>query len=354
MIQAEQKDERYSTAIDLIKCIACLGVVSIHFSMFYNTMYEDYIRVLDSISVPSFMSVSGYLLFFRKKRTYREVLQNNFMRYFSVFLFWSLIHIIYSYVMYTPEESFIHYAAQNSEGWHMWYLKVYLQIIFCYPFIIIIAEKRKLYIFYSILWIIFISIRYSFAIWFSIDSVYLKVIQLPFFQYSGLISGTIKGYYPMEALGIFILGGATINHFEERKLSEIKKIWMYFMGVFAGIVICIITCYVTTMFDRRMYAYICDPYMINVMVMMLSFIIFIYLVEDKFNNKMKIILHWLADKTLGIYILQSFMNKGIIFILNYSGMTNQYFRKIIVFFGILIGGGIIYSYYTKNFAKEVM
>lgn len=353
MMMKDEGNDQYSTAIDMIKCFACLGVISIHFSMFYGTIYEAYVWTLVSISVPCFMSVSGYLLFFRKRQTYQEVFCGSFARYLSVFLIWSLLSIVYSYVLSIPDESFIHYLARNSEGWHLWYLKVYLQILFCYLFIAPIVEKKEIYIFYSILWIIFISMRYSFGAWFSVDPVYLRIIQLPFFQYSGSIGGTIKGYYPMEALGLFILGGAVINYFEQRKMGKNGAKGLYYLGTAVGVFVYILTSNITALYYQGMYEYTCDPYMINVVVMMLSFITFVYLIEKYISNKMRKVLHWLANKTLGVYILQSFVYRAILAFLNYANITNQYYKKIMVYFGVVIGGVLITSMAQKVLPKRL-
>lgn len=340
--------EDRSTAIDFIKCFACLGVLSIHFSMFYGTRYIIFIRPFVSISVPCFMSVSGYLLYYRKERSYKEILCGPFVQYLSIFLIWSVSSILYWWIKSKPDKSLLYYAAYNSEGWHLWYLKVYLQILFCYPFVRMVSKHKELYRVFSVFWVIFISLRYSFEAWFHINPVYLRVIQLPFFQYSGIISGTVKGYYPLDALGIFIMGGAIVNFFETSTMkNELKKdVWC--RVILLGVTTYIFTCFAAKKYDlSNAFAYICDPYMINVIIMMFSFITLSYGICGKIqSNYIKKLLSWFADKTLGIYILQSVLNREIISLLNQLNITNEIVRKVSIYFGIIVGGGDIYKCYT--------
>ena len=344
-----------STAIDFIKCFSCLGVLSIHFSMFYGTEYIVLIRPLVSISVPCFMSVSGYLLYYRKEKSYKEILCGPFVQYLSIFLIWSISSILYWWLKTKPEESFLHYAAYNSEGWHLWYLKVYLQILFCYPFVRMITNNKVRYSMFSVLWVIFISLRLTFEVWFHINPVYLRVIQLPFFQYSGLISGTVKGYYPLEALGIFVMGGAVINFFES---SSMKNEFIRNNGIqviFLGILTWLFTCVAAKGYDSpNVFAYICDPYMINVIIMMFSFITLSYRVCERIQSEsIKKVLSWFADKTLGIYILQSFLSRKIVSLLDQLNITNQIVKKITIYFGIVVGGVILTSIVHQILPKKI-
>ena len=337
--------ETRSTAIDFIKCFACLGVLSIHFSMFYGTRYIIFIRPFVSISVPCFMSVSGYLLYYRKERSYKEILCGPFLQYLSIFLIWSISSTLYWWIKSKPDESILYYAAYNSEGWHLWYLKVYLQVLFCYPFIRMITKHKELYRIFSVFWVIFISLRYSFEAWFHINPVYLRVIQLPFFQYSGIISGTVKGYYPLEALGIFIMGGAIIKFFETSTMKNELNRNIGCRVILLGVLTYIFTCFAAKMYDSpNVFAYICDPYMINVIIMMFSFIMLSYVVCEKIqSNYIKGLLSWFADKTLGIYILQAILNRKIISLLDQLNITNEIVRKVSIYFGIIVGGGDTYK-----------
>lgn len=197
-----------SVFIDILKVLSCLGVISIHYSAFYGTSFICVFRPLVCFSVTCFMAVSGYLLFFRKQYTGMEIYKKILPRYIILFLVWLIIYSLRGWSLSGRTDSFFKYFCENAEGGHLWYLKVYIQILLVYPIIkAIIVYSKKVCMFYAAMWLVFISIRYTLGWWLQIDNVYLRLIQLPFFQYTGFLGGTTKGYYPMECLGLFILGG---------------------------------------------------------------------------------------------------------------------------------------------------
>ena len=44
----------------------------------------------------------------------------------TIFLVWDATYLTYAYISSQEEMPFMQYAIINSEGWHLWYLKVYV------------------------------------------------------------------------------------------------------------------------------------------------------------------------------------------------------------------------------------
>lgn len=138
-----------------------------------------------------------------------------------------------------------------------------------------------------------IPLKYSMATYFGIDGIYLRLLQLPFFQFSGAVSGTTMGYYPTECLGYFILGGLLIDLVEK---SDKYKIAMIIIGL-VGLMM--------TMFGQRYSETASQPLQLSVFFMMTGFISLMYLPNIKTGRITQNIV-WMSDKTLGVYIIQGF------------------------------------------------
>lgn len=198
-IKTLQENENFSNrniVFDIIRIICCVMVVVIHMPEFYGPQYRILVHVMTHYAVPCFMAVSGYLIFFRREYKYKEILAGPFKRYLFIFIIWATVYLVYNYEFTDKTESFWRYAIVNSEVWHLWYIKVYLQILIVYPLVRAITSKKDLALFYSVLWFVFLPVRFTLGHIPGVEFIFLRVIQLPFFQYSGPIGGTLFAYYP--------------------------------------------------------------------------------------------------------------------------------------------------------------
>lgn len=311
IIKTEKNVSERSIEIDLIRTLCCMMVVIIHMPQFYSDHIRIIVNTLTHCAVPCFMAISGYLIFFRCEYTYRQVLYGPFRRYSIIFMSWISVYIINSYLLTDKEESFWRYALINSEGWHLWYLKVYLQIIVVYPFVKVITRRKDLTILYSILWFVFLPVRFTLGHIPGVEFTFLRVIQLPFFQYSGSIGGTVLGYYPMECMGIFIAGGGILNYieklYEKEKYSEklkCKLLDLVLIGLL-GFAIALTVTYSAFRIDISLYlaSLTCFHFYFIMMAVGLLAGIYLLCLYIGSNNKLCRLNRVFVDKTLGIYII---------------------------------------------------
>lgn len=307
--QKESNFER-NIEIDIIRVICCMMVVMIHMPKFYNFKIGIIIDAMTHCAVPCFMAISGYLLFFRREYSYKQVLSGPFKKYLILFLIWTAIYIGYNYSHTDKTEPFWRYAITNSEGWHLWYLKVYLQIIVVYPIVKAITSKKELTLFYSILWFVFLPVRFSIGHIPGVEFTFLRVIQLPFFQYSGTIGGTILGYHPMECLGIFIAGGGYLKYLEEYRKKEVNSNkFKYKLGCLVivgliGFIIALTTAHIAAAVDEALYRASVTCFHFYFLMVAIGLIAAVYLVRSFIDNDLfHHIVVALSDRTLGVYIL---------------------------------------------------
>jgi len=322
------KDDR-DFFIDLIKVLSCLGVISIHYSAFYGSSIICVIRPIVSFSVVCFMSVSGYYLLYKKNYSYGEVLKRYFLKYLVVFLVWSTIYNVRAYYLSDKSVSLFRYFVINSEGWHLWYLKAYLQILIVYPIAKAITKEKNVAFLFSIGWLLFYSIKYTLAIWGPIDNVYLRVIQLPFFQYNGFVGGTNKGYTPMECLGVFILGGFFLNYI----VGANKKVRCSVLLI-AIISLIITICKTFSIYTGEAYQLdlTCDPFMTNIIIYSFGVITLCYSISEIIPNLIRKIFSLLSTCTLSVYIIHPLIASLLSRMLIFAGIVGWKY-KICIFVG---------------------
>lgn len=137
------------TGIDLIKLIACLGVVSLH------TLYPGkgptvrIITLLAGTSIPLFFMVSGYLMF-RKKEIHYSYVLTKIRRILLICLSWEALHAL-AYLLYYRQlrnflTSFVLDFFQKGLFYHFWYLGALILMYLAMPaFHRLLAQSPRQY-----------------------------------------------------------------------------------------------------------------------------------------------------------------------------------------------------------------
>ena len=304
-------------SLDLIKVTSCILIVILHSPFLCEGLLLYVYRAITAVAVPSFMAVSGYLIFYYRNMKYRNILKQA-LRLTGVFLVW---WCVYTLVNYNGSEPLIFWAIRNSEGWHLWYLVIYIKILLFYPFIRIIADSRRLAVIFSVLWLILVSIRFTLGC-IGVDSIFLRPFNFPMFEYTGYLGGTIMGYYPTECLGLFIGGGMLISWL--KKTSIKAKVLISLLGL-TGIVVTAIMVTMTIRIGGKSYFdYALQPLQINVVITSIGFIAFMLLIShyiDKrmYAQKFHTIITAASQKTLGVYVVHPLIYRIIRMVPENSG-----------------------------------
>lgn len=318
IVKDTKRSPERNIEIDFARIVCCVMVVLIHSPAICMGGGKIAIDALIHCAVPCFMAISGYLIFYRREYSYKQILLGPFKKYLIIFLVWYAMYVGYSYYFTDRTENIWKFAVANSEGWHLWYLKAYLQIIFVYPLVRAITARKKLTLFYSVLWFIFMPVRFTLGYLPGMEYIYLRVIQLPFFQYTGSIGGTLYAYHPLECLGIFIAGGMILDDLElicknkgyGRAFMKRIVIWLG-VGI-VGYFIAIGVLYTVSKIDLSMVPmYVTCFHFYNLMVAV-GVLAASYLVVSHIHSKRFCqMVNAAADKTLGIYILHPFVGQCI-------------------------------------------
>lgn len=281
--------EYRNARIDFLKSISCVLVVLLHSNAVRSLDRPyDYIalflHLITRCAVPAFAGISGYyLLFSGKQYTAKEIYFRKVPRFLGLFLLWLFIAGTYSWYIEGKSVALWEFILINNDGFHLWYLKVYVGLLLIYPLLRAITKEELSTRVYCIIWLLAISLRFTLGtIGFVIPWVasYQPLFQIPFFHYHGYIGGTIAGNYPTEYIGIFFVMGYYIKLLEENKLGRSAKNTIIGIGM-AGFVLTLGGSLYAVKRDGVFRDYFCNPIDIRMVFFALSVITIVYDVVKK-------------------------------------------------------------------------
>lgn len=275
-----------------------------------------FLHLITRCAVPIFAGISGYyLLFSGKQYTAKDIYFRKVPRFLGLFLLWLFIAGTYSWYIEGKCVALWEFILTNNDGFHLWYLKVYVGLLLIYPILRAITKEIVSARVYCIFWLLAISLRFTLGtIGFVVPWVanYQPLIQIPFFHYHGYIGGTIAGNYPTEYIGLFLVTGYYIKLLEKNKLGRSAKNTVIGMGI-AGFVWTLVGSLYVAKRDGVFRDYFCNPIDIRMVFFALSVITIVYNVVNKESNLM---FYRVSNLTLGIYLvhplIRSFLSRHLI------------------------------------------
>lgn len=226
----------------------------------------------------------------------------------------------------------------NSEGWHLWYIKIYIELLICYPIIRCITNNKYAVKLYLIFWMIFIGTKYSLDLLsgFKISSSWFKILSLPFFEYDGYIGGTTAGYHPAECVGIFIMGGYFITQYLKRKGN-----WKLKNDVVV-IAIALILIKIIMLFQDRAESIgfpvdmVRSPFHVYVVIFTMAYIYCGFRIGSFFEEKIGGIVRKLSENCLGVYIIHPYVQRRIVAVITKFVDINHWMTGGIIFISTVV------------------
>lgn len=232
----------------------------------------------------------------------------------------------------------------NSEGWHLWYIKIYIELLICYPIIRCITNNKYAVKLYLIFWMIFIGTKYSLDLLsgFKISSSWFKILSLPFFEYDGYIGGTTAGYHPAECVGIFIMGGYFITQYLKRKGN-----WKLKNDVVV-IAIALILIKIIMLFQDRAESIgfpvdmVRSPFHVYVVIFTMAYIYCGFRIGSFFEEKIGGIVRKLSENCLGVYIIHPYVQRRIVAVITKFVDINHWMTGIIFISTVVLSFLIVF------------
>ena len=160
---SDEREMGRNVRLDLIKCVTCLLIVFLHNTIFteggqISSGYDItilFFHALTRVGVPTFMGLSGFLLFYNKERSF-EYGWMQIGRYAAMLLIWEIVYLLFGFISNTDIKwsGLIDYISKiDITCNHLWYLKLYILILLCFPIIRSIVRNQKVVQVYSLFWL---------------------------------------------------------------------------------------------------------------------------------------------------------------------------------------------------------
>lgn len=347
-----EKLQNRNPAMDILRIVAVLCVISIHF--FYHTGYYSttadnvpmyfatVLRTLFSVCVPLFMILSGFLLC---NKTLKKGYYSGIRKTIIVYILVAIACIIYkscngSYTLTTL--TFFTGIFDFSGANYSWYIEMYIGLFLIIPFLNIIyknldSRKQK-----NILLITLIAITILPSLFnaFKFDSYEWWANPATDTDTQKLMPSWWVGIYPIT----YYFTGCYIREYGT-KIKNVFLIIALVIAIFGFGTFNFYRCYGSTFTTANyVYWYGIEPYVMSVLI----FLIISKLKLENINVKAKFVLWKISDLVLGTYLV-SFIFDSIYYyeILNIN--TPDFYARfpfmplmiLCVFVSALISSGII-------------
>lgn len=347
-----EKLQNRNPAMDILRIVAVLCVISIHF--FYHTGYYSttadnvpmyfatVLRTLFSVCVPLFMILSGFLLC---NKTLKKGYYSGIRKTIIVYILVAIACIIYkscngSYTL-TPLTFFMGIFDFTGAN-YSWYIEMYIGLFLIIPFLNIIyknldSRKQK-----NILLITLIAITILPSLFnaFKFDSYEWWANPATDTDTQKLMPSWWVGIYPIT----YYFTGCYIREYGT-KIKNVFLIIALVIAIFGFGTFNFYRCYGSTFTTANyVYWYGIEPYVMSVLI----FLIISKLKLENINVKTKFVLWKISDLVLGTYLL-SFIFDAIYYYEFLNKNTTDFYARfpfmplmiLCVFVSALISSGII-------------
>jgi surface polysaccharide O-acyltransferase-like enzyme len=347
-----EKLQNRNPAMDILRIVAVLCVISIHFfyhTGYYNTTADNVpmyfatvLRTLFSVCVPLFMILSGFLLC---NKTLKKGYYSGIRKTIIVYILVAIACIIYkscngSYTLTTL--TFFTGIFDFTGANYSWYIEMYIGLFLIVPFLNIIyknldSRKQK-----NILLITLIAITILPSLFnaFKFDSYEWWANPATDTDTQKLMPSWWVGIYPIT----YYFTGCYIREYGT-KIKNVFLIIALVIAIFGFGTFNFYRCYGST-FTTANYVYWngIEPYVMSVLI----FLIISKLKLENINVKAKFVLWKISDLVLGTYLL-SFIFDAIYYYEFLNKNTTDFYARfpfmplmiLCVFVSALISSGII-------------
>lgn len=314
-----------NTNIELIKVIACIGVVLLHTIGLKSSNFNNVIYYLGTISVPLFFMINGYLVLNKNEITYKYLFKK-IVRLLFIALIWNIIYSgILTIIQGKMDNPFIQTIKSLLEKGNMfwfWFLGALIILYLLTPILHKILNKPKVNKIFILLCVLLCEIIYIVNIYrgYNDDTIIKKIVPQ-----------TLRIW---TWITYFYMGGFIKNNIRWKK--------EYNFLVFILTIICLP--YEFLISHNVLHNLYAENFYDSILIMFWIFMTFNFLLNMKIRESFEESIIHFGKLTLGIYIIHVCFIKIInIYYDFYNPIIN-----VFIFFSVLC-----ISYITSNIIKKI-
>lgn len=301
--------------LDLIKCIACLGVVGLHGAGMRNyTIYY-----LCSCGVPFFFMVNGYLMFSKKEISHSYAL-HKIIQLIKIVFCWNLLIAIPVFIfrqkLVNPFTQSLNSLMQEGYLWHFWFFGALMLLYAFLPLLHrLLKDRLVLHVICCAglmgicLYMSFSSMAKGYPVQMFIPQTFRLWTWLFYFLAGGLINRIIPlcNRFPLVLHCILVLSVTIIND------KSAKYVGLY-------------------MINNRQAEFFYD----NVISMVWYLLSFLFLMRIPISEKADLFISRLCELTMGIFIIHPVLLTA----LSKAALPAGLFITLAFWFGLTLISGI--------------
>ena len=289
--------------LDLIKVLACIGVVLLHTTMFGfketgSWNLSAYLYYLGTYSIPLFFMVNGYLLLGKKEINYSYVLQK--VKWILIIVSsWTIIVWLFKRdFTVNPIKKIVGSLLQKGYFSQFWFFGALILIYLCLPILkkILNSKRRYLYI---------LSVLLVIGLIFELANI---VLQMPIQTY------VIQTFRFWTWFFYYILGGL-VAQFDKDIIKKGFKRWMKIVAVLLMLISPVILFFLAKTIYHNFFAeYFYDILFVKIVSLGIFLTVLTLSLE---NTKSKWIIS-LSNQTMGVFIVHTYVMKVLEKLLGFS------------------------------------
>ena len=289
--------------LDLIKVLACIGVVLLHTTMigFNETASWNllaYLYYLGTYSIPLFFMVNGYLLLGKKEITYPYILQK-VKWILTIVSSWTIIVWLFKRdFTVNPIKKIIGSLLQKGYFSQFWFFGALILIYLCLPILRKFLNSKRSYLY-------ILSFFVATGLIFELVNI---ILQMPLQSY------VIQTFRLWTWFFYYILGGL-IAQFDKEFIKKGFKRWMKVAAILSLLISPVILFFLAKTIYHNFFAeYFYD--ILFVKIVSLGIFLTVLTLSLK-ENKSKWIVT-LSNKTMGVFIVHTYVMKVLEKLLGFS------------------------------------
>ena len=280
--------------LDLIKVLACIGVVLLHTTMigFKDTGSWNllaYLYYLGTYSIPLFFMVNGYLLLGKRNITYSYILEKVKWILITVSSWTTIVWLLKRDFAVNPVKKIIGSMVQKGYFFQFWFFGALILIYLCLPILKKFLNSKRSYLY-------ILSLLISIGLIFELTNI---IIQTPLQSY------VIQTFRLWTWFFYYILGGL-IAQFDKEFIKNGFKRWMKIVAVLLLLITPVILFFLAKTIYHNLFAeYFYD--ILFVKIVSLGVFLTILTLSLK-ESKYKWIVS-LSNQTMGVFIVHTYVMK---------------------------------------------
>ena len=280
--------------LDLIKVLACVGVVLLHTTMggFKETgswNFLAYLYYLGTYSIPLFFMVNGYLLLGKREITYPYILQKVKWILITVSSWTFIVWLFKRDFTTNPIKKIVGSLLQKGYFFQFWFFGALILIYLCLPILKKFLNSKRNYLY-------LISLLVAIGVIFELSNI---LLQMPIQTY------VVQTFRLWTWFFYYILGGF-VAQFDKDIIKNGFKRWMKVVAVLLLLISPVILFFLAKTIYHNLFAeYYYDILFVKIVTLGIFLTVFTL---DLNGDKSKWIVS-LSNQTMGVFIVHTYIMK---------------------------------------------